>query len=43
MIPHHQEAVDTSSWLAEMSQNPELKKLFKNIMKGRKEKIFEIF
>lgn len=39
MIPHHQEAVDTSSWLAEMSQNPELKKLAASIVTSQTKEI----
>lgn len=39
MIPHHQEAVDTSTRLAQMGQNPELKQLAANIVSAQEDEI----
>lgn len=39
MIPHHQEAVDTSSRLAAITQNPELKDLTTAIVQGQTKEI----
>lgn len=39
MIPHHQEAVDTSSALLIKTQNPQLKTILENIIKGQTKEI----
>jgi uncharacterized protein (DUF305 family) len=39
MIPHHQEAVDTSTTLLAKTQNPKLKTMLENIIKGQAKEI----
>ena len=39
MIPHHQEAVDTSRILIEKTQNPKLKTMLENIIAGQSKEI----